>query len=480
MSTLAVVGRRRASLDIGVQIAGRVLNLALGILVTAVIVRHLGEGLFGQWATVMAVVQLAGQFGTLGMDVVAVRSAAAEPEREATWLGAQLVLRGLAAVPVALGCALAIVLLSSDDDMTVAGLVIAGTLLTGTLGSLGIAWQLRVRNDVNIGFVTLNSVLWTAVVLAIAADGGGMVPLAAGFLVVGTVVSVLQAALVLRRVPVQVRGSRRAVARLARLTVPVGLGTLLMYAYGQVDQVLVYRIAGDQQAGLYGAVYRVLGSAMVLPGAVMMTLFPIISAARATNPERVRRLLQVATDYMAMASLPALAFTLAAAEPVVRLLYGGDFVPAAGALRILMAAFVPVCFMFLTGNMLIALGRQRALIVCALIALAFNVALNLALLPRYGYEAAAWATLLTEILILGLTARLVLRDTGAQVHPGRIARASVAACAMGVLVALLRTEGAPLAALVAAAAVTYPALLLAVRALDGDELRALARRAPPA
>jgi O-antigen/teichoic acid export membrane protein len=480
VTTLAVVGRRRASIDIGAQIAGRVFNLALGVLVTALIVRALGQGPYGQWATAMAIMQLAMQFGTLGMDVVAVRSAASDPENESTWLGAQLLLRVLAGVPVALGCAVAIVLISSTDDMKVAGLLMTATLVTGTLGSLQIAWQLRVRNDVNVAFVTLGSFLWTGAVIAVAASDGGMVPLAAAFLAVNTLTSLLQAGLVLRRVPVRLRGTGPALRRLARLTLPVGIGTLLMYAYGQVDQVLVYQVGGDEQAGLYGSVYRILASAMVVPGAVMLTLFPIIAAARASNPERVRRLLRVTADYLAMVSLPAFAFTLAAADPIVRLLYGDDFAGAANSLRILMAAFVPVCFMFLSGNMLIALGRQRALIGSALAALAVNVALNLALLPHYGYVAAAWATLATELLVLGLTARIVLRDVGGRLRPGRIPKASIAAAAMGALVGALNWAGAPLVALLGAAAVAYPALLLAVRAVERDELRALAHRESPA
>jgi O-antigen/teichoic acid export membrane protein len=210
----------------------------------------------------------------------------------------------------------------------------------------------------------------------------------------------------------------------------------------------------------------------------MMTLFPIISAAYASDPARVERLLRTAVDYLAMASLPALAFTLVAAEPIVKLLFGDEFLPAADALRILMAAFVPVCLVFLTGNMLIVLKRQNALITRALIALAANVALNLTFLPTYGYIAAAWATLVTELLIAALTARVVTREIGTRIWSGRLLKTIGAAAAMGVVVAVLRDAGVLLAGLVAAALVVYPALLFLVGAIDGEELRGLIRRTP--
>ena len=45
-----------------------------------------------------------------------------------------------------------------------------------------VAFQTRVRNDLTILVLTVNSILWTAAVVAIAATDGGMVWFAAAFL----------------------------------------------------------------------------------------------------------------------------------------------------------------------------------------------------------------------------------------------------------------------------------------------------------
>ena len=80
-------------------------------------------------------------------------------------------------------------------------------------------------------------------------------------------------------------------------------------------------------------------------------------------------------------SLGGMAFAIVAAEPVVRLLFGAEFVPAAPALPVLAAAFVFICFGYLNGNLLVVLGQQNRLLRVSVAALVVNVLGNLLLVP---------------------------------------------------------------------------------------------------
>jgi O-antigen/teichoic acid export membrane protein len=219
--------------------------------------------------------------------------------------------------------------------------------------------------------------------------------------------------------------------------------------------------------------YRILNTSAFVPMAVMTTLFPILSAVE--RPE-MRRLVQRACEYLAMASLPIFAFVLVASVPVVRLLFGPEFVPGHNALRILMGAFVAICFGYVGGSMIIVLRLQRLFIRYAVLVLVLNVGLNLIFVPKYGYIAAAWVTLVTEVLVQLLTLRAVFRAIELKPTFGRFARIGLAAAAMALAVWALRSAGAPLTVLVLAAAATYPALLVTLKALDPSELLALVRK----
>ena len=109
-----------------------------------------------------------------------------------------------------------------------------------------------------------------------------------------------------------------------------------------------------------------------------------------------------------------------------------------------------------------------------MLALVVNVAGNLVLVPLTGFMGAAWMTLVDRDGRLSAPASsLILRTLEMRAAHGRAgsaAQRSRRRCSTGVLEALA-LAGAPLAVLIAAACVTYPALLFGLRALEVDDVR---------
>jgi O-antigen/teichoic acid export membrane protein len=200
----------------------------------------------------------------------------------------------------------------------------------------------------------------------------------------------------------------------------------------------------------------------------MVALFP-------SEPQRLRRVMQVAIDYLTMVALGALALTIVAADPIVELLYGADYLPGASILPILFGAFIPICIGNVAGNMVIATDLQRRYIWFAALGLLVNVPLNIVLIPEFGIEAAAWITVLTEVIVVSLSLAAVLRKVEMRLSLRRIALATLAAGGAALAVWGLRQAGAGVIVLLIAMGVLYPLLLVALRALDLAELRSLIR-----
>jgi O-antigen/teichoic acid export membrane protein len=473
----ANVSPRRAAIDVIVQIVGQVLNLALGVVVTLLIVRTLGATRFGEWSTIFAVSQLVSYFANLGLSGVAVRFAATEPEREADWIGGYVTLSAALTLPAMTIFVVAMQIISRTYEMRVASLVLALAYLAGILSNLSTVFRMRVRNDISVAFTSLNSVLWGGAVIVIATRNGGMIPFAISFLAVSVVIQGSQALLAMRMAPVHLRGSRTTWPAIMRVGLAVGIGTLLTVAYARIDQVLVFELAPHRvEAGIYGAIYRVLDTAGFVPTSVMMTLFPIISAAHPGNLPRVRRLVQMAIDYLAILSFPTFAFSLVASKPLLGLLFGHTFSRGANAFPILMAAYVVICFGYVSGNMVITTNLQRRYVYYAILGLIVNVGFNVVLIPHYGYMAAAWITLLTNVVVIFPAMRSVLGRIQMRIAPGKLLRTAVAAAGSGALVLALRDAGVPLGGLVAVMAAFYPLILLALRVLDLGELRQVLRQ----
>jgi O-antigen/teichoic acid export membrane protein len=478
VSDLGQIGARRMTADVTVQIVARILNLALGVVVTLVIVHALGSRGFGVWSSLFAITQIAASFGELGLNEVAVNRAASDPEHEAGWLGALLSLRVLTAIPVTILSIVAVLAIAPDRNSQLAGVLLSMLLLVGVLTTLNVVFQLRVRNDIPMGIMSLNSVIWAGAVVAVSALSGGVAAFAVAFFVTSIITACLTAWLALRLTAVRVQGSREHWASLLRVGIGLGLAGLLVTSYVRLDQVLVLEFAGARQAGLYGAAYRLLDQVQFIPISVMTTLFPLIAAAYVSSRARSLDLLQAAAEYLTMASLPILAFTIVAAEPIMTFLFGAQFAAGAPALPILAGAFVSISFGYLAGNMIVILELQRRFAIYAAIGLVVNVVLNVSLIPRYGFLAAAWVTLVTELTVMSLSMRSVLLALKMTPSFGRLLRTAVAAAAMGGVCWLARLAGAPLGVLVLVAGPVYLGTLLLLGVLAPAEIVGLLRKQP--
>jgi O-antigen/teichoic acid export membrane protein len=467
------------------QIIVRILNLALGIVVTALLARTLGAARYGQWATIFVVLTLVSYFVNFGMETVVVREAAREPEREGDWLGAANYARLVMLGPVVLASIGAIVVMQQTQEMLIAGLILVIAMPFNGLGTLRLIFQLRVNNRIPMIVLTLRSVLWALAVVLTYASGGGMIALAIGMTATNAVGSVVQTVAALRLVDRWPRPSRRLLQPLLHAAIPLGFSGLLVIAYARIDQVLVFALAGSRDAGLYGAVYNIVDQSHFVPISIMTTMAPIIAASWPQNRPRMLRSAGLTAELMAISSFGGLAFVIVAAEPVVRLILGPKFVSAAPVLPILGAAFVFICFDYLVSNVLVVLGLQRRLWVVSLLALVVNVVGNLLLIPLIGYIGAAWMTLVTEVVVFAAMFVLLLHELE-RPYPsllssfGRLGRTLAAAVLLGGALAVANALGAPFVALVVLACAVYPALLFALGAITVADLRVVLRRELPA
>ncbi|HEV3046447.1 MAG TPA: flippase [Solirubrobacteraceae bacterium] len=480
-STARHATRQRAAHDVLLQMVMRVLNLALGVVVTALLARTLGKDGYGEWSTLFVSLSLVGYTASFGMEKVVVREVAAAPEQEHEWFGAMMALRLMLLVPAVAVSLATVLVLHSSHQMLIAGSILVLGMPFDGIGVVSLVFQLRVNNLVPMLVLTLKSVLWAIVVALVFWRHGDMVELALGLVLtngIGSIVQTLAALRVLERWP---RPSRRRLAGLLKTGVSLGLSGVLIIAYARIDQVIVFTEAGTRAAGLYGAVYNMLDQAHFVPISVLTTLTPIIAASWPADRERMLRAVRLAAELLSVASLGALAFVSVAASPIVRLVFGADFVAGAPALPVLGAAYVFICFGYLNGTLLTVMGLQGRLLRISLLALAVNLAGNLVLVPIDGFMGAAWMTLATEIVVCGASLRVILRTLGLPFpRPGRVGRTVLAAGLLAAGLAGLKGAGAPLAALAAVSCLCYPALLFGVRALELSDVRLLLRRVAPA
>jgi O-antigen/teichoic acid export membrane protein len=174
---------------------------------------------------------------------------------------------------------------------------------------------------------------------------------------------------------------------------PIGAGVVLSALYFRIDLLLVEMWRGTGPVALYNAAFRLVETVRLFPAAVLAVVLP--SLFRATDARALRRV-SLVVSLFGVAAAPILWVTAGWAIPFI---YGAPYAAAVPAFRILILSLPLMSLNLALTHQLIGWDGQRAYAAICAAALAVNVALNVYLVPALSIEGAAWATVLTEVIV---------------------------------------------------------------------------------
>ena len=451
----------------------------LGVVSSIVLLRHLGVADFGRYGTVIALVAIASGLADAGLNVTGSRELALlprGPERRrllGALLGARLLLLSAATV-----AAVAFAAVAGYDSTMVVGTALAGVgaALIGAQSTLTLPLVVELRN----GLVTLSEVLKQLIlvvgIVVLVAVGASLAPFFAVQVLVGVGALLAVPFLVARSDLAWPSVSRDDLRRLAIIALPVALASIVTAFYVRILIVLASVLTSDYQTGLFVTSARIMemlgGVALLVVGVIL----PVATVAARDDRGRLRYVL-ASTTKMALVGGGLLALTVVvAARPIVVLLGGEEFAPAASVLRLQAPVALTIFLVYTWTTFLIADGHRRSLVRCMLIGLAVLFVTGVPLIIELDAEGAALAAVAADLVLTAVMLGAVrhVGDGVVGVEGSYLARYAVAlAAGAGVALAVLAVTSAALAAVAAAAAFTGVAFALR---LMPSELTALMPR----
>jgi O-antigen/teichoic acid export membrane protein len=255
---------------------------------------------------------------------------------------------------------------------------------------------------------------------------------------------------------VRVRPQLRHWRELVVPAVPIGAALAVNEIYFRADTFILSLFRPFDEVGHYTLAYRVYELLAVLPAIVMTSVFPLLSRYVAEHRDQAARVVDATADFLVAVAAPIAAGGLVLAPELVELVAGDGFEGSVTPLRLLLCATGAAWVSGLLGYTLIAADERRSILLLSVTALVVNLALNLALVPSYGADAAAAVALGCEALMLA-GGWLLVRRLELTPRLRVLWRSLVAAGAMVVLLVWLRDES--LALLLPAGALAYAAVL---------------------
>lgn len=362
----------------------------------------LGVEDYGTFTYAITVATIAEVFMDFGLHQITVRAVARDRTVAGRFLYTSLSLKIVPGVAMVVIFGGAVWLLRADETVRLASLLmlISATMRSYLLTAKGILLGLeRFGEDALV--TAADRVLLLACCGAALLLGGDVITLAIVFVAV-RVVSAALAVAVARWHSGTGTVDRALWRSLPAEAIPVGVFLLVLNLYNRIDTLMLGSMAGDRATGLYGAAYPLYEGLTYATAVISSVLVPRFSRLWDADRSAFGSLLRKSLAATALLALAVAAVGWPLADIGIRVAFGADFADAGATLRVLLLGLPFVYVIWVLHGAALAAHRTSLLVWVTAIGTLLNVGLNSLWIPRYAQQGAAAATVLSEVVAMGL------------------------------------------------------------------------------
>ena len=380
----------------------RILRMGVGLFIGIWIARYLGPEQFGLLSYAQSFVFLFTAIATLGLDGIVVRELVKDESKRDVLLGTAFALKLIGAIIILPVLYLAIQFTNNDDYTNLLVFIIASATIFQSFNVIDFYYQSKVLSKyvalANTVVLALSSVIKIALLLYEA-------PLLAfAFMTVfdGLVLAVGLVYFYIKTSQLKLTSwafSKGMAKRLLNDSWPLILSGLVVSVYMKIDQVMIKEMLNAEAVGQYAAAVRLSEAWYFIPIAISNSLFPlVINAKKISENVYYSRLQQLYTLMVWLSIAIALPMTFLS-DWLVMFLYGIKYSQASNVLMIHVWAGVFIFLAVISGKWLLAENFTQKNLYRSLLGMVANVALNFLMIPLYGIEGAAAATLISQMIV---------------------------------------------------------------------------------
>ncbi|HEY4355749.1 MAG TPA: flippase [Acidobacteriaceae bacterium] len=391
----------RATLaNIGWLSADKIVRMGGSLLVGTLVARYLEPTAFGLLNLAVAIYTLFNTASNLGLDYLVVRDVVLFPEATHEVLGTAFWLKAAASVVTTI---FAVVFTASthpvDHSLIAMVAILSVAAISQAFDVIDFYFQARTLSRLTVipklvTFIAIN--IWR--VIAVFHHDGVMTfaVIAAAEILLGELSLFLSYRLFPHRLPPwKLRFSRSK--SLLRESWPLILASLLVMIYMRTDQILLGFFVGPKAVGYYSAAVRISEIWYAIPTLVCSSVMPRLLKVFRENKDLYYQRIQIVYNLLFLVSLILAIVTIPSSHFAITLLFGKLYLPAASVLNIHIWTGVFVFLGVLGGQQLIHEGLTMLELWRALGGAVMNLVLNLVLIPKFGIQGSAVATLAAQM-----------------------------------------------------------------------------------
>lgn len=377
--------------------AEKIFRMAVALSVGVYVARYLGPERFGVLSYAMSVVVLFSALSSLGLNGILVRELVNFPKKRDEFLGTAFILKLAGSGLVLILLSITLYFMGDDRQSNLMIFIIAAGLIFQSFNVIRFYFEANVLAK----FIAVSQITSLVVVsvakLVFIWLGLPLIYFALAVLIESLILAIgLSVVYFKQKLNIfNWKFSFKTATGLLKDAWPLILSAIAISLYMRIDQVMIKHMLNDEAVGQYAAAVRLSEAWYFIPMIITASLFPAIVNAKKQSEElynaRLQKLYVLMTWSAIAIALPATFL----ADDIIRLLFGVQYGNAAGTLRIYIWAGVFVFLGVASSQYLVAENYTRISFFRTLIGCIVNVILNITLIPRYGINGAAIATVVS-------------------------------------------------------------------------------------
>jgi O-antigen/teichoic acid export membrane protein len=177
---------------------------------------------------------------------------------------------------------------------------------------------------------------------------------------------------------------------------PMMISGLIIIVYMRIDQLMIKWLLDAQSVGYYSSAVKLSEIWFFIGLVICNSFFPALVKARVSDPALYKRRLQSLLNLLVVIGLVITIPISIFSSTIIEMLYGIKFAPASGVLTIHAWSLVFIFVGQVGSRWLINENLQKMNLIRTFWGMMVNIILNLILIPKYGINGAAFATLFSQ------------------------------------------------------------------------------------
>ncbi|MNB93610.1 colanic acid exporter [compost metagenome] len=377
------------------MLAEQLLRILSGVFVGIYVARYLGPEQFGILSYVLAISAFILSTARLGMDSVLIRELINAPDKNKDLMGTAFWLMILAALACYIVAALGISLLDEVSSIKIYAYIVSASAFFSSFLVIDYYFQSQIKAKYSAICKTLTLLSLSTFKLGLIFAGAELL----WFVIASLIEHAMLAALLLfavikaRDISFLKHFNLDDAKSMLKSAWPMVLSAVAVLIYMRIDQVMIRNMLGLHEVGIYSAAVKIYESWIVLPYIITISLLPVIVRLKQIDEISYQhRLTQLFRLVIWMSAVAAVVVSLIS-EPLMVIAFGEEYRASAAVVNIVMWTAVFASIGSVSARYFNVEKMEKKIAVRTALAAVINVALNLTLIPNYGINGAAIATL---------------------------------------------------------------------------------------